>query len=157
MAGIYIRFTRHKTSVFTVPKTPFRIGRAEVFRAGKDVTVIGCGPVLYEALLVADQLRAQKIDVEVINCHTVKPLDVTTIVRSARKTRHVVTVEEHQIHGGLGSAVTEALARHYPVPVEMVGMPDSFGESGEPEQLWKKYGMDAVAISKAIKKVLSRK
>ena len=153
----YIRFTRHKTSVFTVPKTPFRIGRAEVFRAGKDVTVIGCGPVLYEALLVADQLRAQKIDVEVINCHTVKPLDVTTIVRSARKTRHVVTVEEHQIHGGLGSAVTEALARHYPVPVEMVGMPDSFGESGEPEQLWKKYGMDAVAISKAIKKVLSRK
>lgn len=152
----YLRLGREKTPVFTTSETPFEIGRAEVFRQGSDVTVIACGPLVYEALKAADSSAAsqnegvRKVSCEVINCHTIKPLDAETILRSAQKTKRVVTVEEHQINGGLGGAVAELLSENFPVKIKRVGMPDHFGESGEPEELLQKWGLDAEGIMKAI-------
>ncbi len=158
LAGpVYFRFAREKTPVFTTEKTPFVVGRAEVFRQGKDVTIIGCGPLLYKALVAAEELKKKKIDAEVVNCHTIKPLDIKTLVASAKKTGAVVTVEEHQVTGGLGGAVSEALAQYCPVPMEFVGMPNSFGESGAPEELLEKYGMGVKDITAAVQEVLKRK
>lgn len=154
---VYLRFAREKTPVFTTANTPFKIGRAEILRQGKHATIVACGPLVYEALLSAEKLAKEKIDVEVINNHTIKPLDKKTILESVKKTKAVVTVEEHQIMGGMGSAVAEMLAENYPVPVEFVGVRDSFGESGTPDELLEKYGMKAKHIIKAIKKVLKRK
>jgi len=154
---IYIRFTRHKTAVITTRRTPFKIGKAEVFQPGDDVSIVATGPLVYEALLVAKKLAKEKISVEVINSHTIKPLDEKTIISSAKKTGCVVTVEEHQINAGAGSAVMECLAENYPVPVERVGMPDAFGESGKPDELLKKYGLCCEGIEAAIKKVIKRK
>lgn len=154
---VYFRFAREKTPVMTNKDTPFEIGKAEVFRDGKHVALIGCGPVLYNGLLAAEELEKEGISVMVVNNHTIKPIDVDTIVSVAQKCGAVVTLEEHQIMGGCGSAVCEVLARHYPVPVEMVGMPDSFGESGKPEELIQKYGMGKEAIKEAIVKVFKRK
>lgn len=158
MSGpVYLRFTREKTPVITTDKTPFEIGKAYVYRAGRDVTVVACGPLLYEALLAAEQLAKKKISVEVINCPTIKPLDGRTILASVKKTKSMVTVEEHQITGGLGGAVAEFLGENYPVPLARVGMADHFGESGEPEELLVKYGMKAKDIVQAIQKVIKRK
>ena len=154
---VYIRFAREKTPVVTTDKTPFEIGKAYVCRGGSDATIVACGPLLYEALMAAEILAKKKINVEVINSPTIKPLDVKTIVSSAKKTGCVVTVEEHQITGGLGGAVAESLAENQPVPMERVGMQDKFGESGEPDELLAKYGMKAKDITKAIEKVLKRK
>lgn len=168
---VYIRFAREKTPVITTKKTPFKIGKASVMREGKDVTVVACGPLVYEALMAAKILEGRRhqgqsfknqrtvlgVSVEVINCPTIKPLDKKTIITSAKKTGAVVTVEEHQITGGLGGAVCEALAEEYPVPVVRVGMPDSFGESGEPDELLAKYGMKAKDIVRAVQKALRRK
>lgn len=153
----YIRLGREKSPVFTTPKTPFEIGRAEIFREGKDVTIVGCGPVLFNALSAAEELAKDGIDCEVINCHTVKPIDEKTIIGSVKKTGAVVSVEEHQISGGLGSAVAEVLSKNHPAPQEFVGIQDHFGESGSPEELIKAFGLDADSIKKAVKKVLSRK
>jgi transketolase len=153
---VYLRFAREKTPVFTTAKTPFKIGKAEVFKEGNDVSIIGCGPLVYVALQAAEQLGKQKIAAEVINCHTIKPIDVKTIVQSAKKTGKVVTIEEHQINGGLGGAVAEVLAQNYPVPMQIIGMPDSFGESGEPQQLLDKYGMNMEHVIKAVKRLLNR-
>ena len=169
---VYIRFAREKTPVITTEKTPFEIGKAYVAREGKDVTVIACGPLLYEALMAAEILSKKiyrdrisvnlqrydlPVSVEIINCPTVKPLDRKTIVASVKKTGAVVTVEEHQVTGGLGGAVCEALAEEYPVPVIRVGMRDMFGESGEPDELLTKYGMKAKDIVMAVQKVLKKK
>ncbi|MBI2588538.1 transketolase family protein [Candidatus Berkelbacteria bacterium] len=154
---VYFRFAREKTPVLTTEKTPFKIGQAEVFIEGKDVSIIACGPLLYEALLAAKKLEKKGIRAEVINSHTIKPLDKKTILRSVAKTRAVVTVEEHQIDNGLGSAVAEILVENFPVPMERVGMPDTFGESGEPKELLEKYGFTAPFIVKKIMNVLKRK
>lgn len=154
---VYLRFAREKTPVFTTEKTPFKIGRPEIFKEGKDVSIIACGPLVHEALIAANELKRQGIDAEVINNHTIKPMDVNTICRSAEKTGAVVTVEEHQVMGGMGSAVCEVLAKNCPVPVEMLGMQDTFGESGQPEELLEKYGMKARHIIAAVKKVIKRK
>lgn len=151
---VYLRFAREKTPVFTTNKTPFKVGRAEVFKEGNDITIISFGPLVYEALKAAKDLQKQKIDAEVINCHTIKPIDIKTIVKSAKKTGKVVTIEEHQIYGGLGGAVAEVLAQNQPVPMQIIGMPDSFGESGEPQQLLDKYGMNVFEIIKAVKKLM---
>ncbi len=153
----YFRMGREKTPVITTPETPFVLGKADVYREGKDVTIIGCGPLLYEALVAAEQLKGQNIDCEVINCHTIKPIDVETLTASARKTRCVVTVEEHQITGGLGGAVAETLSKNYPVPIEMVGMQDCFGESGSSDELIEKYGMGVKDVIAAVQKVIKRK
>jgi transketolase len=153
----YFRFAREKTPVMTTAQTPFEVGKAIVFREGKDVAVIGSGPVLYNALLAAIDLEKEGISVMVINNHTIKPIDSTTIIEAAKKCGAVVTLEEHQTMGGCGSAVCEVLAQNYPVPVEMVGMPNTFGESGKPEELIEKYGMGKNAVIEAVRKVLKRK
>ena len=153
---VYMRFGREKVPVVTSNKTPFKIGRAEVFREGKDVTVIACGSLVYEALMAAESLK-KEIDVEVINNHTLKPIDAKAIIMSASKTRAVVTAEEHQITGGLGSAVMEVLGENVPVPVERIGVRDCFGQSGEPDQLMDEYGLRSRNIVEAIKKVVRRK
>ena len=153
---VYMRFGREKVPVVTTNKTPFKIGRAEVFREGKNVTVIACGSLVYEALVAAESLK-KEIDVEVINNHTLKPIDAKAIIMSASKTRAVVTAEEHQITGGLGSAVMEVLGENVPVPVERIGVRDCFGQSGEPDQLMDEYGLRSRNIVEAIKKVVRRK
>lgn len=154
----YIRFGREKTPVVTNEKTHFGIGKANTILEPKNpqVAIIACGGMVYEALVAAQQLT-RSILVSVINCHTIKPIDVQTIVHAAKITGAVVTAEEHQVNGGLGSAVAEVLAKNYPVPIEMVGMQDSFGESGDPEELLKKYKMKSDDIVKAVKKAISRK
>lgn len=154
---VYIRFARASTPVFTTEKTPFQFGKAEIFWEGKGVTIIACGPLVYEALLAAQKLEKQGISVEVINSHTVKPFDEKTILASVRKTKAVVTVEEHQAAGGLGSAVAEMLAQNYPVPIEFIGVKDRFGESGEPAELLDAFGLSHPHIIKAVKKVMRRK
>lgn len=148
---VYFRFAREKTPVITKTNTPFQIGTANILKPGNDITLIGCGPVLINGLLAAYELEKQGLSVEVINSHTIKPLDQKTILRSARKTKRVVTLEEHQITGGLGGAVCEFLSQQFPVPVLRLGMPDSFGESGTPKELLIKYGMDPKSIIKSIK------
>jgi transketolase len=153
----YFRFAREKTPVFTTPETPFKIGRAEIFRDGTDVVIIGSGPVLYNGLVAAMELEKEGVSVMVVNNHTIKPIDADTIVAAARKCGAVVTLEEHQIMGGAGSAVCEVLAEHYPVPVARVGVNDHFGESGEPEELIEKFGMGVEAVKRAVKVVLKKK
>lgn len=154
---VYIRLGRSATPLFTSPKTPFAIGKATVFREGTDVAVIAAGPIIHSALQAADHLIERGLSVRVINCPSVKPLDEDVIEQAARDCGAIVTCEEHQIAGGVGSAVAEFLARTYPVPLEFIGMHDSFGESGEPHELLKKYRMDAAAITKAIQAVHKRK
>jgi transketolase len=153
----YFRFAREKTPVMTTKDSPFKIGKAEIFKDGTDVTIVACGPLVYQSLVAAKELVKEGILAEVINNHTIKPMDKLAIAASAKKTGAVVTVEEHQIIGGLGGAVAEVLAENYPVPIERVGMPDSFGESGSPEELLEKYGMSVKKIKEAVKNVLKKK
>ncbi|MCF6276402.1 MAG: transketolase family protein [Candidatus Magasanikbacteria bacterium] len=154
---VYLRFAREATAVFTTPKTHFEIGKANVFKEGSDVTIIACGPLVHKALLAAKKLTSLKINVEVINNTTIKPLDEKVLLASIKKTGAVVTVEEHQIAGGLGGAIAELTSKYHPVPIEFLGMPDSFGESGTPEELLKKYGMTEKDIVLAVNRVLKRK
>jgi transketolase len=155
---VYLRFAREKTPVFTTEETPFSPGRAEMLWEDKkpEVLIIGAGPILYNALLAAKELQEEKkVRVAVLNAHTIKPLD-TQIAKLARKIGAVVTVEEHQVSGGLGGAVAELLASVYPVPMEFVGLKDTFGESGPPKELIEKYGMGVKDIKSAVKRVLER-
>lgn len=153
---VYIRFGRSATPVITTKQTPFEIGKHLILREGTDVTIAACGPLVYEALLASDMLAKKRISAEVINCHTIKPFDEKTIVESVAKTGCCVTAEDHQIIGGLFGAVSETLARHLPSPLEPVGMPNCFGESGEPDELLKKYGMKAQDIVEACLAVRER-
>lgn len=153
---VYLRFGREKVPIVTTKKTPFEIGKANVYRQGKDVAIIACGIMVYEALLAAEKLAQEGIEAMVIDCHTIKPIDTVTIAAAARKCGRVVTCEEHQITGGLGSAVAEVLGKHAPVPQEFVGVQDRFGESGKPEELLKRFGCSKHHVYKAVKKVLSR-
>ncbi len=154
---VYIRLGREKTAIFTTEKTLFEIGKAVVLREGKDVTIVGCGALLYNALIAAEELSKDKIDIEVLNCHTVKPLDAETILSSVKKTGAIVSVEEHQIMGGLGSAVAEMLAQNFPAPQEFIGVRDRFGESGEANELIEALVMGVKDIKAAIIKVIKRK
>lgn len=156
---MYMRFTRDNRPVFTTIETPFEIGRVAVLwdEDEIDVAIIGCSPLLYNALVAANELKDEGIKVAVINNHTVKPMDVDTVVAYAKKAGAVVTVEEHQIAGGMGSAVAELLALHHPVPMEFIGVHDRFGQSGEPSELIEYYGMGVSAIKDAVKKVKGRK
>ena len=153
----YLRFGREKSPVITTKDTPFEIGTAEIFKTGKDVVIIVCGILVYNALLAAEELKNEGIDAMVINNHTIKPMDEKTIIAAAKETGAVVTVEEHQIAGGMGSAISEILAKNYPVPMEFVGMKDRFGESGEPTELIEALGMGMNSIKNAVHKVLKRK
>ncbi len=153
----YFRLGREKTPIMTELKTSFEIGKAQIMKVGKDVAIIGSGPILYNALMAAFELESEGISCMVVNNHTIKPIDTETIVQAAKKCKAVVTVEEHQIMGGAGSAVAEVLIKHCPVPMEMIGMPDTFGESGQPEELMEKYGMSVKAIKFAVVRVIGKK
>ncbi len=146
---VYIRLYREKSPIITRANAPFEIGRAYVVREGSDVTIIASGPLVYEALLAAEQLRKRGIEAEVINCPTIKPLDEKTILKSVQKTGAVITVEEHQIAGGLFGAIAEFLSRTNPVPILPIGVRDTFGESGEPAELLTKYGLRAADVVRA--------
>lgn len=155
----YLRFGRDKVATFTTSETPFEIGKAYyLWKPEKpNVAIIATGHLVYEALLAAKSLEGKGISVSVINSHTVKPLDENTILEAVKDAGAVVTVEEHQVAGGFGSAVAEFLAQNHPVPMEFVGMHNAFGQSGEPQELLHHYGLDAFGIEKAVEKVLTRK
>ncbi len=165
---VYIRFAREKTPVFTTPDTPFEIGRAEVLHDGSSsqssserlspqVAIIACGPLVYNALVAAHELEVEGVSVRVINNHTIKPIDEKTIVAAARDTGAIVTVEEHQVAGGMGSAVAEVLARQCPVPIEFIGVQNRFGESGAPNELVEHFGMGVSHIKAAALRAIKRK
>jgi len=154
---VYLRFGREKVPTMTTAKTPFKIGRAEIYREGKDACIVACGTMVYEALIAAEELEKEEIEVMVINNHTIKPIDKNTLINAAKKTNAVVTAEEHQIMGGMGSAVAEVLSQNYPVPMKFVGIKDRFGESGQPEELMQKFGCTHKEIIQAVKEVLEMK
>lgn len=154
---VYLRFGRPVVPVFTNPDQKFEIGKAWTVNEGKDVSIFATGHLVWEAILAGEMLEKEGIDAEIINLHTIKPLDEQAILNSVSKTRCVVTAEEHQLNGGLGDAVCQVLSRRLPAPVEMIGVNNSFGESGTPAELMKKYGLDATNIVKAVKKVIQKK
>lgn len=157
----YLRLGRAKTPVITTETTPFEIGKAQLFFMPKsnkiNVGIISTGFLTHTAIRVADEMQTRGIDVAVLNLSTIKPLDKKSIINFAKKAGAIVTVEEHQIAGGMGSAIAEELAREYPVPIEFVGVQDKFGESGEPMELIDYFNLDQNAITEAVEKVLSRK
>lgn len=156
---VYLRFAREKTPVVTTEDTPFTPGKAEVFWQSKkpQVAIIACGPLVCNAILAARDLDEESIGTIVVNNHTIKPMDEKKIVEVAKKCGAVVTVEEHQVMGGMGSAVAEVLAKKHPTPIEFIGMQNIFGESGSPDELIEKYGMCVKDIKAAVKKVIKRK
>lgn len=157
----YLRMTREKTPIMTEENTSFAIGKAYTMYLPKkeyahEVGIIGCGPILYEALKAARELEAENIGVTVVNMHTVKPLDTDFLYRFAMHKKRIVIVEEHQKAGGLGSAIAEALAEHSPVPLEFIAVEDRFGQSGTPSELYKEYGLTSEHIKEKVRKVLGR-
>jgi transketolase len=154
---VYLRFGRPAIPVFTAPDQKFEIGKAWMVNEGKDVTIIATGHMVWEAILAGEKLAEEGIDAEIINIHTIKPIDADAIIKSAKKTGCVVTCEEHNIHGGLGESVAHLLCTSLPTPMEFVGVQDTFGESGTPDQLMEKYGLKDHHIVDAVKKVIKRK
>ncbi len=154
---VYLRFGRPKVPMFSGSTQEFVIGKAWHMHAGNHVSIFATGHLVWKAVQAAKALEAEGITVDLINIHTIKPLDIEAIVQSVRKTGAVVTAEEHQINGGMGSLIAQVIAQHCPSPMEFVGVNDSFGESGTPDQLMKKYGLESDNILEAAKKVLSRK
>lgn len=147
----YIRLAREASAVFTTPLTPFEIGKAYVLREGRDLTLLGTGPMTYQCLLAAELLASDDISVEVVHVPTIKPLDEETILASLKKTGRGVTVEEAQVAGGFGSAVAELLAEQMPTPLKRIGVNDRFGESGKADELFKHFGLDAEHIVQVVK------
>ncbi|MRJ10187.1 transketolase family protein [Ornithobacterium rhinotracheale] len=154
---VYLRFGRPAVPVFIPEDMPFEIGKGILLQEGSDVTIVATGHLVWESLVAADELAKEGISCEVINIHTIKPLDEDIILKSVAKTGCIVTAEEHNILGGLGESVAALLAQKRPTPQEFVAVNDSFGESGTPAQLMKKYGIDAEAVKQKVKKVLERK
>lgn len=154
---VYMRLARAPFPIITKESDPFEPGKANLMRPGKDVTIIATGLMVSESLKAAEMLKSDGIDARVFNFHTIKPIDKETIIKSAQETGAIVTAEEHQINGGLGSAVAEVLTQNHPVPQEMVAVQDTFGESGDVEGLLKKYHLKDVDIAEAVRKVLKRK
>jgi transketolase len=153
----YMRLAREKTPVFTTDKTPFEIGKAYVYREGKDITLVATGAMTYQALIAADILARDGVDAEVVHVPTIKPLDADTILRSAHKTGAVITAEEAQVNGGLGGAVAELLSEELPTLLKRVGMLDRFGESGEPGELMEHFGLTGAHIAMAAHTLLTKK
>lgn len=154
---VYLRFGRPKVANFTPEDQNFEIGKAVMLNEGKDVTIIATGHLVWKAIEAGQILAEAGIDAEIINIHTIKPLDEEAILNSVRKTKCVVTAEEHQMNGGLGDSVAQCLARNFPLPQEFVSVNDSFGESGTPEELLEKYGLGTSNIVDAAKKAFNRK
>lgn len=154
---VYLRFGRPSWPIFTSPDEPLEIGTAQYFSEGTDVAIFACGHMVWNAIQAGAALEERGLSVEVVNIHTIKPLDEEAILRTLRKTGCAVTAEEHNVIGGLGDAIAQVAARNHPVPIEMVGTQDTFGESGTPDQLLKKYGLDIPDIIAAAERTLSRK
>ncbi|HNQ00601.1 MAG TPA: transketolase C-terminal domain-containing protein, partial [Bacteroidia bacterium] len=154
---VYLRFGRPVVPVFTDAKQVFEIGKAVMLNEGVDVSIFATGHLVWKALEACEILESKGINAEIINIHTIKPLDEAAVLRSVRKTGCAVSAEEHQIHGGLGDAIANVLSRNFPAPLEYVAVNDSFGESGTPEQLMKKYGLEAENIVHAAEAALKRK
>jgi transketolase len=154
---VYLRFGRPAVPNFTDADQPFEIGKALLLNEGKDVSIFATGHLVWKAIEAGHKLAEMGIDAEVINIHTIKPLDAEAILASVRKTKCVVSAEEHQMNGGLGDSIAQLLARKFPAPLEMVAVNDSFGESGTPDELLKKYGLEADNIVSAVQRVMQRK
>jgi len=154
---VYLRFGRPSWPIFTNPNEPFVIGKAQKFSEGTDVSIFACGHLVWNAIQAGVALQEKGISVEVINIHTVKPIDEEAIINSIRKTKCAVTAEEHNIYGGMGDAVAQVAAKHFPIPIEYIGTRDTFGESGTPAELLKKYKLDVPDIIAAAEKVILRK
>ena len=154
---VYIRYGRESIPIITEDKTPFEIGKAIKMKDGKDVCIMACGSMVYEALMAAEILEKENIKARVLNIHTIKPIDKQAIIEATKDCGAIVTVEEHQIFGGFGSAVAEVVVSNNPVPMEFVGIKDTFGESGKPADLIVKYGLKDINIVEAVRKVLKRK
>jgi transketolase len=153
---VYLRFGRPVWPIFTAD-LPFEIGKAQVFAEGTDVSIFACGHMVWKAIEAGIALQEKGISVEVINIHTIKPLDTAAVIKSITKTKCAVTVEEHNIIGGLGDSIAQVAAKNLPIPIEYVGTNDTFGESGTPTQLLEKYGLTAPHIIAAAEKVMARK
>lgn len=157
----YLRLAREKTPIMTTEETPFELGIAEIYwmpdMGLAQVGIIATGALLYKAICVAKELEAQGIKIKVMNLASIKPIDKDAIIALAKETKAIVTVEEHQIAGGMGSAVSEVLAQNFPVPIEFIGVADRFGQSGTPDELVEYYGMGKKSIAEAVRKVLKRK
>lgn len=154
---VYLRFGRPSWPIFTSPTEKFEIGKAQKFSDGSDVSIFACGHMVWKAIEAGKILEEKGVKVEVINIHTIKPLDTAAVIASLKKTKCAVTVEEHNIIGGLGDAIAHAAAAEFPVPIEMIGTRDTFGESGTPTQLLTKYGLDTPNILEAVEKVMAKK
>jgi transketolase len=154
---VYLRFGRPVVPVFTAPDQKFEIGKAWMVNEGKDVSIFATGHLVWEAIQAGEILAKEGIDAEIINIHTIKPLDEEAILKSVAKTGCAVTAEEHQLNGGLGDAVCQLLSRKLTTPVEMIGVDNSFGESGTPAQLMEKYGLTAQSIVSKVHKAIKRK
>ena len=154
---VYLRFGRPVMPIFIKPDTPFVIGKAQTIYEGSDVTIIACGHMVWKSIETVEELKKKGISVDLINMHTIKPLDHSAILDSVRKTGCIVTAEEHMANGGLGEAVAQVLSRNYPCPQEFVAVNDSFGESGKPMDLMDKYGIGTSNIVSAVERVLERK
>lgn len=154
---VYLRFGRPKVPNFTDPNKKFEIGKADILHEGKDVTIIATGHLVWKAIEASEILLAKGINPEIINMHTIKPLDEKAVLESVNKTKCVVTAEEHMMNGGLGDSIAQLLVRKMPTPLEMVAVNDSFGESGKGEELMTKYNINTNDIVEAVEKVISRK
>lgn len=154
---VYLRFGRPKVPVFSHQLPEFKIGKAQIINEGADVSIFACGHLVWKAIEACEILEQKGIKAELINIHTIKPLDENAVIQSVNKTKCVVTAEEHQVNGGLGDAIAQLVARNNPAPIEMVAVYDKFGESGTPDQLMKKYGLESQNIVDAAQKVIARK
>ena len=154
---VYLRFGRPAVPNFTPADQDFKIGEAVMLNEGKDVSIFATGHLVWKAIEAGQALAEMGISAEIINIHTIKPLDAQAVLISVRKTRCVVTAEEHQKNGGLGDSIAQLLGEHFPAPIEMVAVNDSFGESGTPDELMKKYGLETPNIIAAVQKVMSRR
>ena len=154
---VYLRFGRPKWPNFTTADQTFEIGKAQVLSEGKDITIFACGHLVWKAIEAGKILEEKGVSVEVINIHTIKPLDTDAIIKSITKTKCAVTAEEHNIIGGLGDSIAHVAAKNFPIPIEYVGTKDTFGESGKPKDLLKKYGLDTPDIVSAAEKVMAKK
>ncbi len=154
---VYLRFGRPKWPNFTEENQSFEIGKAQILSEGKDISIFACGHLVWKAIEAGKILEEKGLSVELINIHTIKPLDVDAIIKSISKTKCAVTAEEHNIIGGLGDSIAQVAAKNFPIPIEYVGTKDTFGEGGKPLDLLKKYGLDTPDIVTAAEKVLSKK
>jgi transketolase len=154
---VYLRFGRPVWPVFTNPDEPFVIGKAQQLAEGNDVSIFACGHLVWKAIEAAKMLKEKGIHADVINIHTIKPLDEAAVLNSIKKTGCAVTAEEHNVIGGLGDSIAQTATKHFPIPIEMIGTQDTFGESGKPTELLKKYGLETENIVAAVEKAISRK